>query len=114
MKLSQLTGRAPQLPLTLTLDNGQSVLIQQWLRVLPEQRYVGRAQWQGREVLLKVLVGHKAARQYQRELTGAQRLAEQKINTPTLLDAQQQNDGSAYLLFEFIDDAQSLADAWQA
>ncbi|HZJ95860.1 MAG TPA: lipopolysaccharide kinase InaA family protein [Thiopseudomonas sp.] len=113
MKLSQLTGRSPQLPQTLSLDNGQSVQLQQWLRVLPEQRYVGRAQWQGRDVLVKLLVGHKAARQYQRELTGAQLLAEQKIHTPDLLDAQQQSDGSAYLIFDFIDKAQSLADAWQ-
>src|SRR5690554_1297825 len=113
MKLSQLTGRAPQLPLTLTLDNGQSVLVQQWLRVLPEQRYVARAQWQGCDVLGKLLVGPKAARQYQRELSGAQLLAEQKIHIAELLDAQQQSDGSAYLIFEFIANAQSLADAWQ-
>lgn len=114
MTFSQLTGRTPHLPLTLTLDNGQSLLVQQWLRVLPEQRYVARAQWQGRTVLVKLLVGAKAARHYQRELSGAQLLAEQEINTPKLLDAQQHSDGSAYLLFEFIDDAQSLADAWQA
>ena len=113
MKLSQLSGRTPQLPLTLKLDNGQPVRVKQWLRVLPEQRYVAKAQWQERDVLVKVLVGRRAARQYQRELAGAQLLAEQHISSPALLDAQQQADGSAYLLFEFIDNAQSLADAWQ-
>lgn len=114
MKLNQLSGRAPALPLNLVLENGQTLIVEQWLRVLPEQRYVGKAQWQGRSVLVKVLLGNKAARQYQRELSGAQLLSEQKIHNAEMLDAQQQSDGSAYLLFEFIDDAQSLAAAWQA
>lgn len=112
MKLNALTGRTPALPLTLELDNGQSLHVEQWLRVLPEQRYVAKAQWQGRGVLVKVFVGSKAARQYQRELAGAQLLTEQQICSAKVLDAQQQADGSAYLLFEFIDNAQSLADAW--
>ena len=112
MKLSQLSGRAPQLPLTLVLENGQSIEVEQWLRVLPEQRYVGKAQWQGRSVLVKILVGNKAARQYQREFAGAQLLTEQQINSAAVLDAQQQADGSAYLVFEFIEHAQSLAEAW--
>ena len=113
MKLSELIGRTPQLPLSLALDNGQTLVVEQWLRVLPEQRYVAKAQWQGRTVLAKLVIGSKASRQYQRELAGAQLLTEQRITSAVLLDAQQQTDGSAYLLFEFIDDAQSLADAWQ-
>ena len=72
MKLSELTQRTPPLPLNLELENGQVLVIEQWLRVLPEQRYVGKGQWQGRTVLAKLLIGHKAARQYQRELLGAQ------------------------------------------
>ncbi len=114
MQLSQLTGRAPQLPLSLELENGQVLLVEQWLRVLPEQRYVGKAQWQGHTVLVKILVGSKAARQYQREFDGAQLLTEQQITSAAILDAQQQADGSAYLIFEFIEHAQSLATAWQA
>lgn len=113
MKLHELTRRTPQLPLSLKLENGQSLVVEQWLRVLPEQRYVGKAQWQGRTVLAKLLIGNKASRQYQRELAGAQLLTEQKIISADLLNCQQQSDGSAYLLFEFIDNAQSLAAAWQ-
>lgn len=112
MKLQELTGRAPQLPLSLTLENGQLVQLEQWLRVLPEQRYVAKAQWQGRTVLAKIFVGKKAERQFQRELAGAQLLIEQQIPSAALLASQQQADGSAYLLFEFIDNAQSLAEAW--
>src|SRR5690554_6682896 len=114
MKLSQLSGRTPQLPLTLALDNGQTVVVEQWLRVLPGQRYVAKAQWQGRNVLVKVFIGRKAARQYQREQVGAQLLIAQHINSAAILVAEQQADGSAYLLFEFIEDAQSLAEAWLA
>ena len=113
MQLKQLSGRAPQLPLKLTLDNGQTLLIEQWLRVLPNQRYVGKAQWQGRSVLIKALLGSKAARQFARESNGSQLLTDQHISSAAVLDAQQQSDGSAYLLFEFIENAQSLADAWQ-
>ncbi|MCK9535737.1 MAG: serine/threonine protein kinase [Pseudomonas sp.] len=113
MKLKQLSGRTPQLPLRLTLDNAQTLVIEQWLRVLPGQRYVGKAHWQGRSVLVKIFVGSKAARQFQRELVGAQALTEQQINSAAVVDAQQQADGSAYLLFEFIENAQSLAEAWQ-
>ena len=112
MKLNALTGRTPALPLTLELDNGQSLLVEQWLRVLPEQRYVAKAQWQGRSVLVKAFVGSKAARQYQRELAGAQLLTEQQISSAAVLAAKQHADGSAYLLLEFIDNAHSLADAW--
>src|SRR5690554_4506428 len=103
MKLHELTGRAPLLPLSLELENGQTLVIEQWLRVLPEQRYVGKAQWRGRTVLAKLLIGNKASRQYQCELAGAQLLTEQEITSAELLDFQQQSDGSAYLLFEFID-----------
>ena len=42
MKLSELTQRTPPLPLNLELENGQVIVIEQWLRVLPEQRYVGK------------------------------------------------------------------------
>ena len=113
MQLTELSGRAPQLPLTLELKNGQAVVIEQWLRVLPGQRYVGKAQWQGRSVLAKILVGSKATRQFSREQAGAQLLTEQQIPSAALLDAQQQSD-SAYLLFEFIENAQSLNQLWQA
>lgn len=112
MKLSALKGRAPQLPLNLELENGQSLVIEQWLRVLPEQRYVGKAQWQGRSVLAKLFVGHKGVRHQQKEVIGAQLLLEQGIASASILDAQQHTDGSAYVLFEFITEAQSLADMW--
>ncbi len=84
------------------------------LRVLPGQRYVGAGQWRGRPVLAKLLVGGKAARHFQRELEGARLLAEQGLTTPPLLaDGLQQGEGG-WLLFDYLDAAQSLGDAWRA
>ncbi|MGY1918494.1 lipopolysaccharide kinase InaA family protein [Pseudomonas tolaasii] len=119
MRLSGLkdAGRSPELPLTLELADaagpGQLQLLS-LLRVLPGERYVGAAVWRGRPVLAKLLVGGKAARHFQRELAGVRLLAEQGLTTPLLLaDGLQEGEGG-WLLFEFIEGAESLADAWQA
>ena len=119
MRLSELktAGRTPDLPLALELADaagpGQLQLLS-LLRVLPGERYVGAAVWRGRPVLAKLLVGSKAARHFQRELSGVRLLAEQGLTTPLLLaDGLQEGEGG-WLLFEFIEGAESLADAWQA
>ncbi|WP_425917091.1 lipopolysaccharide kinase InaA family protein [Pseudomonas sp. GWSMS-1] len=114
--LSQ-AGRSPSLPLTLGLADaaGSAALtLQRLLRVLPGQRYVGLAEWRGRPVLAKLLVGAKAARHFQRELEGARLLAEQDLPTPKLLaDGLREGEGG-WLLFEYLDGAESLWDAWRA
>lgn len=119
MRLSELktAGRTPDLPLTLELADaagpGQLQLLS-LLRVLPGERYVGAAVWRGRPVLAKLLVGGKAARHFQREVSGVRLLAEQGLTTPLLLaDGLQEGEGG-WLLFEFIEGAESLADAWRA
>jgi len=84
------------------------------LRVLPGQRYVGAGVWRGRTVLAKLMVGAKAARNFQRELNGVRLLAEQGLTTPQLLaDGLQEGEGG-WLLFEFLEGAHSLGDAWDA
>ncbi|NVZ52053.1 serine/threonine protein kinase [Pseudomonas sp. B6002] len=119
MRLSELktAGRTPSLPLTIELADaagpGQLQLLS-LLRVLPGERYVGAAVWRGRAVLAKLLVGSKAARHFQRELSGVRLLAEHGLTTPLLLaDGLQEGEGG-WLLFEFIEGAESLADAWHA
>lgn len=64
MNLAELarSGRTPSLPLSLELGDGERLELHSLLRVLPGQRYVGRATWRGRAVLAKVLVGSKAWR----------------------------------------------------
>ena len=119
MTLAELTGagRSPQLPLQVELADAagsSTLLLEQLLRVLPGQRYVGVAVWRGRKVLAKLLVGNKAPRAFSRELEGARLLAAQGLPTPLLLaDGLREGEGG-WLLFEFLEGAQSLGSAWQA
>lgn len=113
MNSSVLQGRNPDLPLTLGLHTGDKLVITHWLRVLPEQRYVGRALWQGRSVLAKLYIGAKAQRHFQRELTGVQSLAQQELNTPQLLASDFDAAFGGWILFEYLEDSQSLEQQWQ-
>lgn len=113
MKLSQLAGRNPQLPLALDLDASNRLQIERWLRVLPGQRYVGVAQWQGRKVLAKLLVGGNSERHFGREFAGAQLLAGQGLSTPELLAQGYIAGEGGWLLFDYLHNAESLWDAWR-
>ncbi|MGO2768264.1 lipopolysaccharide kinase InaA family protein [Pseudomonas taetrolens] len=119
MRLSELhkAGRAPEVPLSITLADAAGpaqLQLLSLLRVLPGQRYVGAGVWRGRPVLAKLLVGSKAARNFERELAGVRLLAEQGLTTPLLLaDGLQAGEGG-WLLFEFLEQAESLAEAWSA
>lgn len=119
MRLSELkaAGRSPSLPLNITLADAAGTADLQLLsllRVLPGQRYVGAGVWRGIPVLAKLLVGGNAARHFQRELDGVKLLAKQGLTTPRLLaDGLTEGEGG-WLLFEFLDGAESLADAWAA
>ena len=114
LRLAELAaaGRAPALPLRVALPGGELHLLS-LLRVLPGQRYVGRAEWRGRPVLAKLLVGERAARQFARESAGAHLLAAQGLTTPELLHEGQSEEGG-WLLFEFLDEAHSLGESWSA
>lgn len=117
MRLSELknAGRTPSLPINLALADAAGpaeLQLLSLLRVLPGQRYVGAGVWRGRPVLAKLLVGQKAPRHFQRELEGVRLLAAQGMTTPLLLaDGLEQNEGG-WLLFEFLEQSQSLGDAW--
>ena len=119
MRLSELqkSGRAPGLPLSIELADAAGpaqLQLLSLLRVLPGQRYVGAGVWRGRTVLAKLMVGAKAARNFLRELNGVRLLAEQGLTTPQLLaDGLQEGEGG-WLLFEFLEGAHSLGDAWDA
>jgi len=118
MRLSELknVGRNPVLPLSLELADAAGpaqLQLLSLLRVLPGQRYVGAGVWRGRPVLAKLLVGSKAARHFQRELQGVRLLAEQGLTTPLLLaDGLKEGEGG-WLLFELLEGAESLGDAWK-
>ena len=115
MRLAQLAQAGRQLVLPLRIELAGEVLeLQRLLRVLPDQRYVGLALWRGRPVLAKLLVGGKAERHFQRELRGARLLAEQGLPTPELLTQGWQAGEGGWLLFDYLDGAESLWDAWRA
>ncbi|POA22097.1 serine/threonine protein kinase [Pseudomonas sp. FW300-N1A1] len=118
MRLSGLkgAGRTPSLPLSVELADAAGTAQLQLLsllRVLPGQRYVGAGIWRGRPVLAKLLVGSKAARHFQRELDGVRLLAAQGLTTPLLLADGLKDGEGGWLLFEFLEGAESLGDAWQ-
>lgn len=118
MTLLQLAqaGRTPDLPITLSLADAAGpadLQLLSLLRVLPGQRYVGAGVWRGRAVLAKLLVGQRAARQFQREREGARLLATQGIATPTLLAEGLREGEGGWLLFEFLQGGESLASAWE-
>ena len=115
MRLSELAtcGRQPSLPLTVDVGEAGDLVVEQWLRVLPGQRYVGRAQWQGRTVLAKLMVGGNGHRHYLRERDGAALLIAQDLATPGVLAEGWRAGEGGWLLFEFLDDARSLWDAWR-
>lgn len=115
MRLADLrhAGRSPALPLTLSLD-GEPLELTQWLRVLPGQRYVARARWQGRTVLAKLFVGSKAERHLGRERDGVRWLSQQGLLTPELLVSGAVSGEGGWLLFDYLEDAQSLGEAWRA
>lgn len=118
MRLSELknAGRTPSLPMSLELADAAGpaqLQLLSLLRVLPGQRYVGAGVWRGRPVLAKLLVGSKAARHFQRELDGVRLLAAQDLTTPLLLaDGLKEGEGG-WLLFELLEGAESLGDAWK-
>ncbi|QTD33939.1 lipopolysaccharide kinase InaA family protein [Pseudomonas fluorescens] len=117
MQLSDLknAGRTPSLPLSVSLADAAGVADLQLLsllRVLPGQRYVGAGVWRGRPVLAKLLVGSKAARHFQRELEGVKLLAAQGMTTPLLLADGLKDGEGGWLLFELLEGAESLGDAW--
>lgn len=107
MDWQHLQGRTPKLPHTLVLADGSHLQLDAWLRVLPNQRYVARAQWQGKTVLAKLFIGKKAKKRYQQEHQGIQSLIAQQLPTPALVGSHRAEQHS-YLLFDYLENSQSL------
>ena len=115
MKLIDLVqvGRSPNTALKLELLGTQEeIVVQRWLRVLPNKRYVGVALWRDQQVLIKAFVGRSAKRYFMRDREGVRLLQERHLNTPMLL-AEGNSSDAAYLLFEYLADAESLASLYR-
>jgi tRNA A-37 threonylcarbamoyl transferase component Bud32 len=107
-------GRELALPACIELPGIAPLRLERLLRALPGRRYVGEGFWNGQKVLAKLLVGRKAARHFERERRGALLLAEQGLPAPRLFSAGMSGKEGGWLLFEFLDGAQSLGARWQA
>ncbi|MEO8409403.1 MAG: lipopolysaccharide kinase InaA family protein [Propionivibrio sp.] len=105
-------GREPATPFCLALEDNSDVVVSRLLRVLPGKRIVGEAQWQGRRVLAKLFVADHAERHWASEKSGIEALLRAQVPTPELLLATTLAGGGYVLLTRFLDDAQSLAQAW--
>lgn len=105
-------GRNPVAPQSISVA-GEVLNIQQWLRVLPGKRLVGRGGWQEQQVLAKLFIANGAERHWQRESTGVQALQRAGIPTPDLLGSGELPGGGYYLLTEYLDDARTLQQRWE-
>src|SRR5690606_29400030 len=106
-------GRHPAIPCSLPVAGG-ALDVQQWLRILPGKRLVGRGEWQGRQVLAKLFIATGAERHWQRESNGIQTLQRAGLATPDLLASGELPGGGYYLLTEFLAGSQSLQQCWEA
>lgn len=104
-------GRHPVTPLSLQLD-GEPLIIQQWLRILPGKRLVGQGEWRGQQVLAKLFIATGAERHWQRESTGIYALQRAGLATPELLASGELAGGGYYLLTAFLTGSQSLQQYW--
>jgi tRNA A-37 threonylcarbamoyl transferase component Bud32 len=100
------------LPVEIALASAGVLRLEAWLRILPGRRYVGRGVWRDaagvrRQVLAKLLVGKKAARQFARERDGARLLAAQGLPAPPLLAAEYAAGSGGWLLFPFLENARA-------
>ncbi len=105
------SGRNPPLPLAVELAKGQIVMVDQWLRILPGKRYVGRGLMAGQPVVIKLFVGKRACQKSNREVEGIDRLHRAQLKTPNLLEHGQDTTGGAWVVTEYISGSQTLFDA---
>lgn len=113
MQLSNFLSveRKPELPITLSIDGGELKLVA-WLRTLPSKRYVAKAVWlsQGIEktVLAKLYLGGRACASMKAELSGSEKVRAAGLATPCIVSSGSGKD-VAWLLFDWLDDASTLA-----
>lgn len=113
MQLSNFLSveRKPELPITLSIDSGELKLVA-WLRTLPGKRYVAKAVWlsQGVEktVLAKLYMGGRACTSMKAELSGSEKVRAAGLATPGVVSSGS-GEGVAWLLFDWLDDASTLA-----
>jgi tRNA A-37 threonylcarbamoyl transferase component Bud32 len=104
-------SRRPPLPCALALDGGGTLTLRRVLRLLPGKRLTGLAEIDGRPVLAKLFIAPRGRRHWEAERRGIEALLARQMPTPALLGAGTLAGGGAYLLTEFLADAEDCAAA---
>ncbi|MEF8697831.1 MAG: lipopolysaccharide kinase InaA family protein [Candidatus Accumulibacter sp. UW20] len=108
----QAVGRHPALPFCVALADGRRLTMLRLLRLLPGKRLVGEADFAGRRVLAKLFVGKRGEKHGQQERSGLEALLLAGVATPELVAAMPMVGGGYAVLTAFLDQAESVADAW--
>jgi len=110
-------GRAVEAPfrMEVTLSDYSAPLIcKRIFRLLPGKRVVALAEFEGKDVLVKIFLGRMATRNKDRELVGVRHIADADVRTPALLWQGKSECGQGDILaFEYLPDAISLFDRWR-
>ncbi len=103
-------SREPPAVFHIELDDGRLLSLHQLLRILPGKRLTGIGNLDGQPVLAKLFIAERGdERHWERERRGIAALLDHRISTPPLIAAGNLKGGGHYLLTEFIDGAQNLA-----
>ena len=103
-------GRRVLAPCTLVLDDGNELVIERWLRILPGKRLTGIGNWNGQTVLAKLFVAARGAeRHWQRECRGIDSLKQYDLPTANLLASGKLEGAGYFVLTEYLDGAQALS-----
>ncbi len=105
-------GHQPDLPFRITLPDGAELTLLSLLRVLPGKRIVGEGLLNGQRVLAKLFIARGSARHWAQEQAGIEALRQSGVPTPGLLVSSPLAAGGHVLLTDFLDPAESLAEAW--
>ena len=95
----------------LTDQPTESLTFQTVARVLPGRRLSGVAEYQGKSVFAKLFYGPRARRYWERELQGANMMAQAGTSTPAVLEYGATADNAGFVvMYEAIANAQTLAE----
>ena len=112
-----LMGRAVEAPFRMEVaksGKAASLICKQIFRLLPGKRIVALAEFEGKDVLVKIFLGRMATRNKDRELVGVRLIADADVRTPTLLWQGKSECGRGDILaFEYLPNAIGLFDRWR-
>ena len=113
-QLNLQTIKAPsKTALSLALSDGSSLFCEEFVRVIPNKRLVGRGVRHQKPVYAKIFIGKKNQSYAERDAAGVKLLQLANIATPSLLCVSEIVGNQGYVLvFESIENAQNTEEVW--